>query len=117
DPTVELFATLRQLRPYLISRAGRWDFHHASVRDAVRRIYLHGPVPDQSDRSRERATRLRLVEYFHPRRYEEHGVEELPWQLAALSDWERLSRLLGDVPFLAAAWETNEFEIRELWGR
>src|SRR5262249_48114076 len=107
----ELFVVLRQLRPYLLSRAGRWDFYHTSVRRAVARRYLeHGAEG-------EATVRRQLVDYFQPRRLEGRAVEELPWQLAALGAWRELGRLLGEPAFIAAAWQANEIEVREYWAR
>jgi hypothetical protein len=115
----EVFAVLRQLRPYLLRRAGRWDFYHTSGRRAALRHYLKRD-PDAEVlhlTAEERKARQRLVAHFGTLRLEPRGVEELPWQLAQLRDWQSLWTLLADLPFLRAAWRANQYEVREYWSR
>jgi hypothetical protein len=54
----DLFPVLRQLRPYLLSRAGLLDFYHHNLLNAVRQRYL-----DTSEN--QRAAHARLANYFH----------------------------------------------------
>src|SRR5207302_5143411 len=42
-------------------------------------------------------------------------TEELPWQLVRTERWQGLYDVLADLPFLAAAWNANQFEVKEYW--
>jgi tetratricopeptide (TPR) repeat protein len=106
----DLFPVLRQLRPYLLSRAGLLDGYHANVATAIRQRYL----PTEAERP---AVHLRLADYFVGRDLDERKAAEFPWQLAEARAWQRLAAVLADLPFFAAAWRAGEFEVKELWGR
>ncbi len=65
----------------------------------------------------QRAAHLRLADYFEARELGSRKIDELPWQLAAAEAWRRLSDLLADLPFLGAAWEANQFDVKSLWAQ
>jgi tetratricopeptide (TPR) repeat protein len=106
----DLFAVLRQLRPYLLSRAGLLDGYHANLATAIRQRYLHTAAE-------QGAVHLRLADYFAGRELNERKVTELPWQLAEARAWQRLAEVLADLPFFAAAWRASQFEVKECWAR
>jgi tetratricopeptide (TPR) repeat protein len=106
----DLFPVLRQLRSYLLNRAGLVDFAHLDLPRAVRRRYL--ATPDS-----ERAGHRRLADYFATRALDRRQVEELPWQLARAADWDRLARLLADLRFFDAAWQAGSEEVKAYWAR
>ncbi len=124
----EVYPLLRQLEPYLQRRDGRYDFYHMSVRRAVERLYLQWErEEDQNDpwlrwqidrqppacdpTEPEIAARDRLVEYFLRDRLSARSIDELPWQMAQLRDWQQLFDLLGDLAFFAVAYQTSEWEV------
>ncbi len=107
----ELFPVLRQMRPYLLSRGGLLGFYHSDLARAVRRRYLAGE-------EERRAAHLRLADHFAAADSDPgRRLDETPWQLAEAGAWERLYRLLGDLPFFDAAWRADPFEVKELWAR
>jgi WD40 repeat protein len=113
----DLFPVLRQLRPYLLNRAGLNDFYHRNLSKAVRQRYLDTP-------QKQRAAHARLADYFQaqnhflessqeqrrrvkrspasPRVANVRKVDELPWQRLQAGQWEVLQSLLTDLPFLEA---------------
>jgi tetratricopeptide (TPR) repeat protein len=106
----DLFPVLRQLRPYLLNRAGLVDFAHLDLARAVRRRYL------AAEESR-RAGHRRLADYFAAGGPGRRQVEELPWQLARAEEWGRLAGLLADLPFFSAAWQAGPEEVKAYWAR
>ena len=44
-------------------------------------------------------------------------LSELPWQLAQAGSWQKLYDLLADLPFFAAVWETDSFEVKAYWAQ
>jgi tetratricopeptide (TPR) repeat protein len=106
----DLFPVLRQLRPYLLTRAGLVDFAHLDLARAVRRRYL------AAEESRWAGHR-RLADYFAWRGPGPRQVEELPWQLTRAGEWGRLARLLADLPFFDAAWQAGPEEVKAYWAR
>ncbi len=127
----DLYPVLRQLRPYLQVRDGLFDFYHLSIRRAVESRYLlwHAEEDQRDPWARwnperqppaspptepEKETRRRLIDFFAAD-FTWRSVEELPWQLAQLREWQRLFGVLGDLPFFAAAWEADPFEVRATW--
>jgi tetratricopeptide (TPR) repeat protein len=106
----DLFPVLRQLRPYLLNRAGLVDFYHLHLARAVRQRYL-------ATEETRRAGHVRLADYFATREPDARRVAELPWQLARAGQWERLADLLADLPFLDAAWQMGSLEVKAHWAR
>jgi tetratricopeptide (TPR) repeat protein len=106
--SADLFALLRQLRPYLLNRGGLLNFYHANVARAVRQRYFQG----QED---ERSSHRLLADHFAAQPLGARKVDELPWQLVQAREWTRLAALFADLDFLQAAWQANEFEVRAHW--
>jgi len=122
DGAGDLFAVLRQLRPYLLRRAGLIDFYHRNLFKAVRERYLAAP-------EQRRQAHARLAGYFAgqdfwlesledqqsradtlpptPRPANVRKADELPWQLLQAADWDGCERLLTDLPFLEAKAEAG----------
>jgi hypothetical protein len=118
----DLFPVLRQLRPYLLSRAGLTDFYHRNLARAVRERYL-------GTEEKQRAAHARMAAYFQgqeyfleslkeqrqrarrlpptPRPVNVRKVDELPWQLYRACAWEKSQQLLTDLLFLAAKAEAG----------
>ena len=65
----DLFPVLRQLRPYLLSRAGLIDFYHRNLFQAIRERYL-------LSEEQQRQAHLRLAEYFNAQDYWLVSLEE-----------------------------------------
>ena len=129
----DLFPILRQLRPYLLSRAGLLDFYHRNLFKAVREKHLttdelqsaaHARLAayfngqdyfrESLDAQRARAKRLPPT----PRPANGRKVDELPWQLlqvAKLSGmgdpksphWDAVANLFTDLHFLEAKAEAQ----------
>ena len=104
----DLFPVLRQLRPYLLSRAGLIDFYHLSLARAVGECYLGSPT-------KKGVMHARLAEYFRDkpdwqraarsgdaRRANARKADELPWQLLQAEQWDGLRQCLTDIGFLEA---------------
>lgn len=122
DGDDDLFPVLRQLRSYLLSRAGLIDFYHRNLFKAVRERYL-------AAEEQQRQAHGRLAEYFHAQDYwlesldDQRGraktlpptprpanvrkVDELPWQLLQAADWQQSEQLLTDLAFLEAKVEAG----------
>ncbi len=84
------WAELRQaINPHLVDRRGRIDIGPSALRAAVAAARL----PTDSD---WRRARLRIVEYFARRQPTPRAVQELPWQLGMLGEWDRLAAVLAD---------------------
>ena len=94
----------------LVSRSGLLTFFHNYLRQAVRDRYL----PSEAERQ---AAHLRVADYFVTRDLDARKIAELPWQLAQARAWERLYDLLADLPFFAAAWKTDRFEVKAYWSQ
>ena len=96
--------------PSLVSRSGLVGFGHDYLRQAVRGRYL--PI----EQEQQDAHRL-LADYFEAQDLSPRKLDELPWQLSKAQFWQRLSDLLSDRQFLAAAWNADEFEVKSYWAR
>ena len=94
----------------LVSRSGLLGFFHNYLRQAVEQKYL----PHQLG---QRTAHLHLANYFQSREVESRQVDELPWQLVKATEWRRLGQLLSKLPFFAAAWNNNQFEIKAYWAQ
>lgn len=94
----------------LASREDLLNLHHSYLDTAVRNRYL----PDELAR---RSAHLRLADYFAARPVDDRQVEELPWHLAAVRDWQRLYDLLCKPDFFAAAWQTDAFAVKAYWAQ
>ena len=92
----------------LISRSGLISFFHDYLREAVQHKYL----PAEEDQIE---SHLRLADYFESREIGSRKVDELPWHLALISQWEKLVKLLSDVPFFEAIWNHRETDVLHYW--
>lgn len=110
DPLGNVSALLRLLRPYLMRRGKLLDFFHNQFREAVQGEYLDA----ESERF---AARLRLVNYFESHPINPRVVDELPYQLTAMKSWQKLYNLMANLPFLAAAWHRDQYELRAYWAK
>jgi hypothetical protein len=88
--------------------AGLLAFSNNSIRRAV---FDCTPVRVASGNE----CRRRLVGYFALQDINERTVEELPWQLHALREWQKLSSLLADSSFLSQAWQHQRFDVTRYW--
>jgi tetratricopeptide (TPR) repeat protein len=94
----------------LVVRSGLSGFFHDYLREAVRRRYL-------PNASAEKEAHLRLADYFEALDPSRRRIEELPWQLAEATAWQRLFDLLSDLSFFQAAWATDLFEVEAYWAQ
>lgn len=100
----------RSARAYLVQRGELIGFFHDYLRKAV-------CDKDTPDEKQQRAVHMRLALYFETHDVGRRRVDELPWQLAKAEAWQRLYDLFSNLPFFDAAWEANEFEVREYWAQ
>jgi hypothetical protein len=96
------------LRPYLVSRLGLLAPFAPALRAAIERRYL----PAEDDRA---SAHRRLADYFAARPISPRVVDEWPWHLAAMGEWQALCRVLAQPEFLTAAWPSHRFEVRSYW--
>jgi tetratricopeptide (TPR) repeat protein len=106
----DLFPVLRQLRPYLLNRAGLLDFFHVNLARSVGQRCL-------ATADARRAGHVRLADFFAARELDARQVQELPWQLARAGEWHRLADRLADPSFFAAAWQAGSLEVKAYWAR
>ena len=98
------------LEPSLVNHQGLLGFFHDYLRQAVRERYLDSP-------ERQLAVRRRLADYFAPRELNQRKVEELPWQLAQMANWEELSDVLSDLTFLELARRVDQYDVQFYWSQ
>ncbi len=98
------------LEEALVERGGVIDFFHDFLRQAVHDRYL----PEAGE---QREVRLRLADYFQRRGLDGRQVDELPWLLAQVSEWQRLYERLADLDFFAAAWTNDPYEVETYWAQ
>jgi tetratricopeptide (TPR) repeat protein len=94
----------------LDNRSGLLVFDHDYLRKAVQDRYL--PTEQQ-----QRAAHARLAAHFRSQTISSRRIDEQPWQLAQAKDWQRLSSFLADLPFFAAAWDADSFEVKRYWAQ
>jgi len=92
----------------LVNRSGLLTFFHDFLRQAVERRYL----PDDVGKE---AARRKLAGYFLSKENGPRKVDEAPWLLFQLHDWDRLSRLLADPEILAPLWDADSLAVRSYW--
>ena len=98
------------LESSLVNRQGLIGFFHDYLRRAVRDRYL--ATPEQ-----QAAAHRRLADYFGSRELNQRKVEELPWQLAKLSEWEQLRDVLADLTFLELARRVDQYDVQAYWSQ
>jgi tetratricopeptide (TPR) repeat protein len=94
----------------LVSRSGLIGFFHDYIRQAAGHRYLPTDLQQNS-------AHIRLADYFGEKELCPRKIDELPWQLAKAKEWRRLNHLLADLPFFAAAWQANQFEVKAYWAQ
>ena len=103
----------------LVNRAGLLNFSHSYLRDAVQERYL----PTEEQRG---SAHLRLADYFQQRLVQQaeqndeigqHSLDELLWQLAEASQWQRLYDLLSNIRVLVPWLNLMEDDVRTCWAR
>jgi len=117
--TLHLF--LRQLRPYLARRGGRYDFFFPSLRTAVTERYVTAGPADLPPKLLKENWHGLLGAFFHElptwqsgsstpegmitgslARPSHRKVTELPYQLTGAKDHRRLETVLSDIDFIDA---------------
>lgn len=98
------------LEPSLVNHQGLFGFFHDYLRRAVRERYLATP-------ERQLAAHRRLADYFAPRELNQRKVEELPWQLAQMANWEQLCDVLADLAFLELARRIDQYDVQSYWSQ
>jgi tetratricopeptide (TPR) repeat protein len=96
------------VEPALVNRSGLLGFSHRYLSDAVRDAY----IPTQQHQER---VHVRLAKYFEPREAGMRKLDELPWQLTRAKAWDEVADLLCDLPFLAALWDHDRFDVLAYW--
>ena len=94
----------------LVSRNGLLTFAHDFLRTAVENAYL----PTEKN---QRQTHMRLADYFELQPASARRIDELPWQLAEATEWQRLQNLLVERAFFNDAWNRNQFEVKAYWAQ
>ncbi|MBN1460183.1 MAG: DUF4062 domain-containing protein [Armatimonadetes bacterium] len=89
-------------------RAGLLTFAHDYMRIAVEDRYL-------TEASQKQAAHSVLADYFIRSGGTPRSVEELPHQLVATGDWERLYSVLADEAFVTALIDRGAAEARVAW--
>jgi tetratricopeptide (TPR) repeat protein len=92
----------------LVNRSGLLTFFHDFLRQAVERRYL----PDDAGKE---AARRKLTGYFLSMENGPRKVDEAPWLLFQLHDWDRLHLLLADPEILAPLWDADSLAVRSYW--
>ena len=93
-----------------LSRGGFIGFFHDYLRQAVQNKYL-------STNKAQLSGHLHLAGYFANCELNLRKIDELPWQLAQAGLWQKLYDLLADLPFFAAVWKTDPFEVKAYWAQ
>ncbi|SFV57848.1 kinesin light chain-like protein [hydrothermal vent metagenome] len=91
---------------HLINRGGLYGFFHDYIREAVKNRYL-------SSDELVNEVRRKIIDYFEGREIDNQRVRELPFQLFALQDRDRLYSCLIDVEFFVSVQEVDEYELLE----
>jgi len=71
------------LHESLVSRSGLLNFFHDFLRKAVENRYL-------TNTNEKNAAHLSIADYLDSREIDDRKVDELPWQLRQVENWERL---------------------------
>jgi tetratricopeptide (TPR) repeat protein len=92
----------------LVNRSGLLSFAHDFLREAARAAFL------KTD-SRQRKIHLSLAGYFERQAGSSRRRDELPWQLAAAGEWQRLQALLTRRDVFIEGWMQNQFDLKDYW--
>ncbi len=92
----------------LAPNSGLLTFSHDFVRKAVYDCVIHKV-------DLEKTCRRNIASYFARQEISLRKVEELPWQLFMLRDWQDLANVLADSSFLPLAWRCQRFDVTGYW--
>jgi len=97
------------LEESLMEHSGLINFSHEYIRQAVEKHYFANEVE-------RNAVRKGLADYFQNMQgYPRRKVDELPWQLQRIQNWERLYAVLADHDFFMAQWDINQNDLYTYW--
>lgn len=99
---------LLSLQDSLISRTGLINFSHSYLRQAVYNRYIRTETGRQLVRSK-------LIDYFKTADLDLRKIEELPWHLSKIRDWNGLGGILSDFDFFQTCWRINPYDVRRYW--
>lgn len=103
------WATLRNaLGDSLREQQGRVTFSHDFLRNAVETRYL-------ATNDKKRIAHLSIADHFDRQPFETREAEELPFQLRAAEEWERLEVLLTDLDRFRTMAERGDAELLKYW--
>jgi tetratricopeptide (TPR) repeat protein len=97
------------LEESFIEHGGLIGFSHEYIRRAVEERYLEGET-EKKTVCKGLADYCQKIPGF-PRR----KVDELPWQLQRIEDWDGLYAVLSDPAFFMAQWDINQFDLYAYW--
>ena len=108
DRPDDLFAILRQLRPYLQPRGELLDFYHRNLSKAVVRQY-------RADTRSSSWFHSSLAKYFFGRGFTDpRTLDELPYHLTLSQSWHALFEVLTSFEFLTWKCATKHLNVSEL---
>jgi hypothetical protein len=93
---------------HLIDRRGRVDIGPSALRDAL----VAARLPHEADWAH---VRNRIVAHFATQEPSPHVMRELPWQLAALREWDRLAATIADPKHLVIGWRHCPRDLVAYW--
>lgn len=109
---LELSLLLHSLEYQLMRHDGLLDFYHQFLRHAADERYLSR----ENEREHEKQQHLRIADYFEKRDTSTRKAIELPWQLQAVGEKERLRKCLRDIPmFLEFSSDDKHYELLGYW--
>jgi tetratricopeptide (TPR) repeat protein len=92
----------------LIEKDGQITFFNSQIRTAIAHRYL-------LSEERKKIVHQHIADYFALRPNSLRKTEELPWQLAKSTEWDRLVALLIDPSFFLEVWQLCESDVRKYW--
>lgn len=108
-PQAHLAPLLLAAGRQLVSRSGLLTFAHASTRCAVEDRYL-------GSEELKREAHVSLAGFFATQEpLSTRTLEELPWQLRACGEWDRLAEVLAAASVVEALLRLEPFEVRRYW--
>lgn len=105
---VQLSGFLLSLSDHLSRRYGLLSFFHDHLRHAVELRYC-------SDSVAKHAAHKRLADYFLGQDISDRKVDELPWQLRAAGEREKLADVLTDIEMFYRAYRNDQYAVLLYW--
>jgi len=97
------------LEEMLVDRSGVLGFSHQSLRAAIERRFVTTEATAQQ-RGQQ------LADFFEQEEdWSERKIEELPWQLDRIHEWERLHRVLIDEACFQGVMDRDAMELLSYW--